>query len=288
MNSPILVCPADLNLLNRLQGRTLVIRLEESDNIPEVMQYSRTLQINLHCLWVNTEIPITSVLFHELWQDIPLAWYASSLGRLRDLVKQLPMLKKLNIRIYLPTTIRENYAAVRILSSLGINAALVLNGRGQDWEMIGDLMTYALFGLGPHAPIEPFHYIASHYAPNQRTDFSVVYFNDPSRYLHVDVQGRIAMSQEDLLAGNFIAQDINTLGAPEQCCGYIQGLEGWRSFFLEPAGCAYCPGWRVCLGKYAKFKENNPGCVDFFVELMDSVEQYRSQKHDRVKDIWQP
>ena len=288
MNSHILVCPADANLIKRLQGRTLVVRANDPENIPEVMQYSRIFQIHIHCLWMNTEMPMTSVLFQELWQDIPLAWYASCLGRFRDLAKQLLVLRKLNIRVYLPTTNQENYAAIRILSSLGINAALVLNERGQDWETISDLMTYALLGLVPHAPIEPFHYIASHYDLSQRTDFSSVYFNDPLRYLHLDEQGRVGVSQEALIAGDFVAQDINTLDEPEQCHDYIQQLEDWRSFFLKPEGCAYCQGWRVCLGKYEAFKEKNPGCVDFFVELMDTVEQYRSQNHDRMKDIWQP
>lgn len=286
MTSHILVCPFNENLLQLIKGRSLVLRANQVEEISSVVQYIKSGQIHIHCLWVHTAVPLASIAFQQDWLDIPLALYVPGPGCLRDLIRQLPLLRQLNIRVYLPTDLEENYTGLRILSSLGIESSLVFKKPGLNWELLSDLMTYALLGLIPHAPIEPFNYIASHYDRHRRTDYSAVYFEDPSRYLHLDEEGYIALSPKDLAVGNFIGH-ITELGDLDQCAAYNKRLEGWRDFFLETDGCAYCQGWRVCLGKFVDVRQSNPGCQQFFTELMDVVEQHQSLRNgNRV--IWQP
>ena len=288
MNGYILVCPFRPDLINRLEEKSLAVLTGDTDEINEIISYCRDIPVHLQCIWAKTEMPLSLIPLQESWGNAPIALHASSLGRFRDFVPQLQILRKLNIRIYLPADSRENYAAVRILSSLGIHSAVVFRKESIDWELMADLMTYALLGLVPRASIEPFHFMAAHYHPNQHTDFSAVYLEDPRKYLHLDENGRVGLSQKDLAAGTFILDNVTELGELQNNPEYIRRCESWRDFFLQPDGCAYCQGWRVCLGRFSETREKRPGCRAFFTELMDAIEQYQSLNNRNETEIWQP
>jgi hypothetical protein len=287
MSSHFLVCPFNENLLSKLHGKSVVIRINGIEKISAAVDTVTKHQAHLHCLLLETQAPVAAIPFQENWRDIPIALYASSLGRFPDFVRQVPTLRQLNLRVYLPLDNEENYASLRILSSLKIESAVHFRGKNIKWELITDLMTYALFGPIPHAPIAPFNYIASHYDRQRRNDYGAVYFEDPYTYLHLDENGHLALSQADLTAGKFIAQDIDEVGDINDSEEFRERVEGWRNFFLKPDGCAYCQGWRVCLGKYSDTMKGNPGCMEFFAELMESLEKYQAIKK-REKIIWQP
>lgn len=288
MITRFLVCPFDEDLMSILGSRSLVPRLTSLDDIPRAVEAVGRSGAHLHCLLVKTQAPLTALTFKEEWMDIPIALYVSSLGRFPQFVKQLPLLRQLNLRVYLPTDSKENYSSVRIISSLGIETAVIFREEGLDWKLISDLMSYAYFARAPHAPIAPFDYMAARYHRHQRNDFSSVYFDDPRTYLHLDEKGQVALTSADLLAGKYIAQSIDDLGDIDQNDDYVNHLESWRVFFLQKDGCAYCPGWRVCLGKFSHITNGDTGCKQFFSELMDSVELKQSIKNNSSKQIWQP
>jgi len=98
---------------------------------------------------------ITEIDFQEEWRDSNLVVYANGLGKVRDLVGLLPVIKRLNLKFFLDGAKKENYEAVQILSSLGVYSGIVIN-EDSDWEKLTDLMYYALCGRVPHAPVEPF------------------------------------------------------------------------------------------------------------------------------------
>lgn len=50
----------------------------------------------------------------------------------------------------------DNLTTARILCSLGVPIALNLSIEPVDWDALGDLLAYAVYGRCPHAPIEPF------------------------------------------------------------------------------------------------------------------------------------
>jgi hypothetical protein len=158
-----------------------------------------------------------------------------------------------------------------------------------DWVALTDLMTYAILGRIPHAPIEPFHYIANHYTQNTKTErieFSAVYLNDPSKYVHLNEEGFVALTKEDLIARRFISDQINEIINLSQHPAYIEYLDKWKHYFIKPTECAFCQGWRVCLGKFSAIGSYS-GCKDFFLELMEVIEQYWSIQKSKM-EVWQP
>ncbi|MCK5506246.1 MAG: hypothetical protein KAJ10_13860 [Thermodesulfovibrionia bacterium] len=288
MKSRFLVCPFNEELINSLRGESLVININTFDEISAVVDIVKQSQAHLHCLKINTNVPVSSIPFHKDWMNIPIALYASRLGRFSDFGRRIPVIRQLNLRIYLPSNDKEAYTGIRILSSLGIEAAITMTEGDVNWELLSDLMSYAYFGLIPHAPIAPFGYIATNYNPQNRTDFGAVYFDDQHQYLHLDVKGRVALSQRDLDEGNFIAQKIHDIGDLAQNDKYGIRLNSWRDFFLKTDGCAYCQGWRVCLGKFSDASGNGNNCRIFFAELLDSVQQHQSLQKGKEKVTWQP
>jgi hypothetical protein len=241
----------------------------------------------MHCLIVTSRVPVADMDFHQEHGGLPIALFAPKLGRFRNLAPKLQLLKQLNIRIYLPIDCEENFSSLRILSSLGVASTAVFTDGNNDWERVSDLMTYALMGRVPRAPIDPFNYLAERYSANLRNDFSAVYFNDPNQYIHLDQQGQIALSTQELVDRQFITADIKDLDSLSENDAYRNRQEVWRRFFLQTDGCAYCEAWRICLGKFSEYRVENEGCADFFKEFLAAIELYQSLKI-RKAELWQP
>jgi len=284
---PFLVCPFDENLLGRMAGRSLVVRTSGAADISGIIDSLRRFPFHLHCLSIETNASLADILFQDEWTDVPFAVRVSGLGRFLDFMRILPTLRKLNLRVYMPADSPENVAAIRILSSLGINTALIIRPERTNWDLLADLVSYAYFGLVPHAPIEPFDSLATWFDDHKQINGSSVYFEDPTKYLHVDTAGRIALTPADAEAGSYVAQRVEDLETALQSREYQEGVEQWRTHFLQADGCAFCPGWRICMGQYAAPRTEEQGCQRFFSELLDSVELYRSQKKP-ARVVWQP
>jgi hypothetical protein len=68
---------------------------------------------------------------------------------------------------------------------------------------------------------------------------------------------------------------------------YHNRLEAWRDFFLKSNGCAYCAGWRICLGKFAGKENRTSGCKKFFIELLEAADYYQDQRErNAVSSPW--
>jgi len=290
LSSHFLVCPFEETLIQRLRGRSIVPIIKSIEDVPKVVGTVDQAGAHLHCLQICTKAPLSTLPFREEWRHVPIALYASGLGRFPEFIRRLPIIRQLNLRVYLSTHSDENYTSIRILSSLGIETAVVFNREKIDWERLNDLMSYAFFAQGPHADIAPFHYVSTRYNKNGRTDFGAIYFDDPSTYLHLDKQGRVALSAEDLRAGHFLIEDIEMIEQIEKHEKYREGLERWREVFLRGFGCASCPGWRICLGKFSRTPLDGQGCRGFFTEMMDKVEKFQEINRQRTeqKILWQP
>ncbi|MBF0537069.1 MAG: hypothetical protein HQL03_02325 [Nitrospirae bacterium] len=286
MNTHIIVCPFNGDTLSRLAGGAVVVNIADVYEIERVYHESVRFKNKLHCVRVYTDIPLDCIEFRQEWRDIPVALYAPTLGRFTQFVRLLPILRQLNIRVYLPVATSQDIIWLRVLSSLGISTAINFDDGVCDWDALCDLMTYALLGRVPHATIEPFTYIATHYAPNQRTDFGAVYLDDPSRSLHMDDTGCVALTNSDLLKKDFIADDIRAIGDITQNERYNQWQQSWRQVFLRPDGCAWCGGWRLCQGRFHKDSNDNAGCKKFFIELMDIAKQHQDLRNKK-RELWQ-
>lgn len=287
MNCPSLVCPYEPDLLERLTGRVLALRVDSPGALAGAVGHARRAGHQVDCVIVETAGPLDAFPFQEDWAGIPLALFAPEFGHFRNMARHMPVMRKLDLRVYLPADRPANVSGLRILSSLGVASCAVLHCAQVDWEAIADLMTYAVLGRVPHAPIEPFTWIARHYDPAGYTDWGALYFDDPKAFLHVDAAGRVALSGNELRQGIFVADDIGVIGDPRDILGYSERLDDWRRFFLDNHSCARCASWRVCLGRFARDSAEG-GCDAFFAEMMAVAEQFRQQQHDAANSKSEP
>ena len=283
-----IVCPNKQTIFNSMEGESIVPVLSCLDDIPEMAKHVKEANAHLHCVIVRSVLPLSMQNFTEELKDAPIALYVGTVGNISEVIAQMGLLKELNIRIYLPLDRENNFSVIRILSSLGIETAASFDAT-VDWERLADLMSYAFYGQMAHASIAPFNYLADRYNRIHRNDYSAVYFNDPTTYLHVDESGHVALTNEDLESGHYVSDSICDIDELNEMVAYQEKINEWHKFFLKQDGCAYCPSWRICLGKY---ESNNTdeveyGCKDFFAEFYTAIEEFKSLKLS-VGQKWQP
>jgi hypothetical protein len=276
-------------LFGHVSGRILAVRVDDPARIGEAARDVKSSGNQLLCVIHDSKATLTGLELRDDWEGIPLALFVPELGKFRDLADKLQLLRKLKLRVYLFADRRDNLTALRVLSSVGIPGCAVLDDGVSDWEALSDLMTYAVLGPTPHAPVEPFAFIAHHYDPLRYTEWGSVCFDDPKRFWHLDDEGRVALSSRELREGVFIANDISEMKEPGDCPEYVKRLDLRQSFFLENDVCARCEAFRVCLGRFAPAGRNNGGCSAFFAEMMAVAEQHQSRQAQREeKAVWQP
>lgn len=274
---PRLLCPDSRELIERLAGHALVVRVDGLEAIANAAAMVEASEAHLFCVRCEERKPLAALRCPEGLEGIPIALYLPEVGPFREIVEWIRQLRELEVRIYLPAT-PENLVSLRLLSSLGVACCATFDAVTPDWEALTDLATYALLGRAPHAAIDPFETIADHYRPEGRTDWHTVHFADPSAYLHLDEAGRVALSHEEMRAGTFIADSVEAL--PEDlnsCEPFAERIKSWRRFFLEDHFCASCNAWRLCQGSFAKSAEQDRGCASFFGEFLTVIEESRAQ-----------
>ena len=279
MNSHILVCDFDEDLISRLQNQNFVVRVESLDLIPHAIRVVQEKN-HLHTFWLHTDVPLSDLPSHDLENTGAVPYYIEvrGLGNFQESIGKIRLLRSLNVMILIPEDAPGSYRDCKILSSLFVPCGIKFGSQNPAWDSLADLMSYFVYSKVPHAPIEPFHFVISNYDPQKRIDFNFIYFEDPSKFLHLDARGWIALSRKDLEREEFISTDLSQLDQIEDLPAFGQRLESWREFFLKPDGCAYCPGWRICLGKFEEGADKESGCKRFFSEWMDATEYYQVQK----------
>ncbi|MBF0465763.1 MAG: hypothetical protein HQK88_09965 [Nitrospirae bacterium] len=253
-------CPFDKALIDRFRNETLVIRY---DAFSEIIAVANAVNENnrLHCIMINYPKKLDSLTIYEEYADIPIALYTPGIGEISDFIKKIKMFRKLNIRVFLPESDSETFSGLRILSSLGIACGIVFDRKNPDWESVNDLMHYAVYGMVSRGQIEPFGYLLLNYERGKYIDYGAVYFNDPERYFHISSFGILSLFHERLLSR--------------------------EDFFLKPEGCAYCQGWRICLGKFPDSSNQKYGCQKLFVDVLEAAEYYYKKRTSDSNQLWQ-
>jgi hypothetical protein len=267
----------------------VALRLNGCHGLAEAVDNVRKSGNTLFCVIVDADRPLAEMEFDDRHRGIPLAVMAPALGPFRDLARHLDRLRTLNLRVYLPCGHPENLAGLRILASVGIHCCADFRNGGTDWEALADLATYAVLERTPHAAMEPFAFIAANYPTAHRLDWGRVIFDDPGHFLHLDGDGRVALSQAELAEGRFVAHSLSEIEAPAEFPPIRERLRSWRHYFVDNHPCASCGGWRICLGKFSQDLAANAGCAEFFLEMMDLVRQHTAlQVAPEERRIWQP
>ncbi len=288
MKFPKFVCPHDEALLRSFNGRTVAVRVTDAAHIDDAAASVRASGNELYCVIVDSSRPLSRIDFPDRPITTPVAVMAPALGAFRALAKHIDVLRNSNLRVYLPGNTAENLSGVRILSSLGIPAFVQLDEPPIDWEALSDLMTYAMLGRAPHAPIEPFAFIAANYEPHADLSWGAIEFDDPEQVLHLNEKGQVALSSDHLRQGIFVAQEIGEIGSPSVSAAIRKRSNGWRAYFVENHPCAACSAWKLCLGRFSHDRPDDGACATFFLELMEVAGARRSASQPSGEGgIWQ-
>ena len=284
MNLRTLICPYEPELINGLSDREIGVRVDSPSMVSGAAEVVRNSNNRLLCVILDSAQPVDAVPWEDGWKGIPILLTAPATGEFRRLVHKLPLLKSLNLKIYLNAT-AENIRDVRILSSLGVSCALRIAPGAVDWEALADLMTYALCARAPHAPIDPFDYIARKYDARMHLKWGAVYLDDADRYFHLDKEKNVALSAKEALAGQFIGRlDEIERAEPEEI---VQRANAWSRNFTGNNPCATCEGFKICMGSFRPEDGKTEGCKAFFSETIETLGELYAQKDRAGKErVW--
>lgn len=284
MGFPNLVLPFDEKLIAKLADRVLAVRVNRPADILGAAESVRSSTNRLSIIILDSRTPLDEIPFDDSWKGIKLAVYAPAMGRFRAIAPRLRAIRDLNPSVYLSADDPGNLTALRILSSVNVRCAAVIGERGPaDWEALADLMTYALATTAPHASIEPFSTIAGGYGSDAWIEWGPVFFDDPKDFLHLDADGRIALSRRELLDGHFIGDDIGRLDEVVRSGAYRRRIDVRSRLFLEYHPCSRCPGWRLCMGRLSQNGADKSACMAFTAEMTALLDDLGKRGNDPGK-----
>ena len=281
----ILVCPFDKQLLAKFKHRTIVINTNDFNSIRNINDEVNKSN-KLYAIKIQTGKSFSSIPFRKDWGNIPLAVYSPEFGSYKEFLHQLNLIRKLNIRIFLSSHSDFNFTGLRILSSLNIGCGIYFNGEPYKWDLMNDLMHYAIYSMIKHASLEPFNWLASNYEQTGYTDYNIVYFNHPSKYLHVNEKEQIALTEKDMLNKNYIDEGIDSLDNICENKKYTDFLNYRYEIMLQMNECAFCPAFRICLGKFSELPDKSKSCKTFFSDFLDAAD-YSFSKRNNENQVWQ-
>ncbi len=274
MDKYIIVSPYSTTVIDKFRERQFVILVNDFDNINEILECVNRNNF-LVSIQVNLNSSLSSIDFNEKWDNVPLRIVVSDLGDYLTFHKKIDLIRKLNILFYFPINKIDNFLNIQILSSLGINCGFIISdGQLLDWGKLSELLYYYMYSKSKHSIIEPFDYIIQNNNKNDIfnnfVDYNNVYFNDPDYYIHIDSEQNISLSFENSKRNIFLDIGIDNIDSAKETKQYKNIIEDRHKHFIINHPCSYCPGWRICLGKFSYCLRSSNGCIEFFTELFNS------------------
>lgn len=274
MTPHILVAPYNEKLMGQLRQWKMVILASGESQVGSANNHLNR-DNRLHAVVLRTGKALSAIEYEELWENIPLFIYADEFGTFRDLSSKVESLRKLGARFFLSGEKAENYQWVQMLASMGFNCGVHF-GKNAHWDAASDLLHYSFYSPAKHGQVEPFNYISGNFSVDSSINYAAVYFDDPSRYLHINENLEIAASSQELNDGIFLAKGIEELKTISSNKAYETRLNAWRGLFLRNSECSGCESWRVCLGKHEGLSDKNGSkmeCQAFYLQILEAIMQ---------------
>ena len=279
-----LVIPYDATLMEKLGGRSLVVRTDTAEDVCSIAETAKSNQCRLRTIWLTIETSLSALPFNGTWIRQPLTLQVGSMGRFRDIAPHLPLLRKPNVVVFLPSDGPDTLVSLPILASVGVRCGVWLDSQSSpNWDVLEELLDYAAYGRVRHAPIEPFQFLVTQFKESKYLDIGPIYFNDAARFLHLDSDANIALSAADLTAQSFVAQGISALDTVSELPEVKKHLIRRQAFFLDNHRCARCPGWRACGGWFSETRDESGQCTQFFESVIEAAHFLRQKRAAKGK-----
>ncbi len=103
MNSYVLVCDFNENLISRLQDRNFVVRVESPDLIPHAIRVVQEKN-HIYLVWLRTDVPLSDLPSHDLENTGAVPYYIEvrELGNFRESIGKIRQLRSHNVMILIP------------------------------------------------------------------------------------------------------------------------------------------------------------------------------------------
>jgi len=286
MIKPVLVCPFNRKLMDKIKNTQFIITVTGFDDIHEVIKsVHRTNE--LLGIKIHTEKTLSSIDFDKNWEKFPLFIYAENFGEFLELFPKTEIIRNLNVHFFLSAHNEFNFTGLKILASLRIHCGLWFDKLPVSWDLMNDLMHYAIYSKPKHAHIEPFKWLAEHYAVNGYSNYDAVYFNDPIKFLHINSNEQVAFTADDLLNNKFIAEGAENIDSIQNLQEYKDLSHSRYESMLKMDDCSFCSAFRICLGKFGYLKDKKTTCQPFFADLHDACDYHLSGKKTKENILWQ-
>lgn len=255
-------------ITEKLSGYRLIPRVKQLEDIDTAAADARK-QNNVFCIWADCSLmSVSDMKWDCIHTDLPIILYAYSLGDTFKTLCGIEMLRRLNIRIFLSSTCEENYHAIKMLSSLGIETGILMDARHINDDSFMDLASYAMLGQMPHSSIEPFDYIWRNLKVDENLDLQTTYFDNPSKYIYINDNLDFAFSEEDLDSNKFAGNLINVKNIEFENETATK-LQRYYSHFIALDECSKCPSFRICNRiSQSRFKD----CTNVFATIFEYAE----------------
>lgn len=271
VNNHTLVVKFNESLIKQFDNTNFIIITDSFDNINYIFNFVSESN-NLECILIQSEQDLSSILFSDDWNDIPLNIFANKVGDYKELFIKLDIIRKLNIKLYLSSLFETNYTDIQILSSLHLHTGIFFQNNVVYWENFKDLMYYFLFSKTHHAPIDPFELMVRKYDYNTLFDLSYLYFDDPKKYIYLDENFNIFLSHSELCESKSISNGIENLKNIENNKAYNDRITKWQNYFISLRFCSSCPAWRICGGKFDEGNKGDYECSVILTEFLNTIE----------------
>lgn len=281
-NNHMFVLDGNWSFKDRLKGHALVIYAQELCDIPRIIQEVQTPTIIHAIVYENLFCSLASIDIDSSWGNTPIILRIGRIGQYRDIANKLEQLKSLNVMIVLPADSSQSYRDVQILSSLGIHSGIDFTNGCHTWESFKDLLAYAFYGRMHHADIEPFTSMSTHYCGMNYVSPDIMSFYNPERYIHIDNNGNVAFSREQLKNGDFFDSGWDILPNISSHPAIKEESHKWQQLFIENHTCTYCPAFRVCKAFFMGQSENG-SCQDGMMDLLEAIEFKKVEQSNRIQ-----
>ena len=286
MNNLTLITKPSLKIFNSVFERDFVVFTHQQDNFNAILSSIKNSSNRLLSIVIKSENLISQIEFKKEWRNIPLIFYVKGLGKIRDLWKTINLIKELDIIFFLPAGNTEISTSISFLSSLGIKSGIYFSkNKKPNYEALKDLIYYAFYPRVNIGDIQPFSFIQKNNILTNGLNFSSVYFNNPEKYLWIDINGNIAFTEENMNQKKFLKTPLTELYKIEEDEDYKKELLKWHEHFLKVDKCSACPAWRICKASKEYFCDED--FQDFMTEIVDVASDVQSSKNNKRKEIWQ-
>lgn len=276
-NTHIIVTDYNLAFKDKLKGLALVIYVQDLSAINNIINdIKEPTKINA----IVYENPYTSLETEDIdpnWGNTPIIMKINRLGAFRNVSDKIELIKRLNITFIFTANNHQSAIDAQILASLGIHSGIALSAETTIWEELTDLMTYTFYGTMPHASIEPFSTIEQYYCGTNYVSPLFAEFENPDRYIHIDAEGNLAFSREELKNKQYFDSGWDKLYNISAHPAIAERKHRWQEMFIETHPCTFCPAYRIC-GGYFKELPDKSMCQKTMNELLEGIEFYKKNR----------